>query len=311
MRISVIDAWRDKKFTRGMVDYWRKQGHEVHLDMYWGPKNVEGFDVVYFFPVQDNLSKASHKQEKPKDTFIIAEAVDIDIYSNHPGSVNWSFVDALVFMSKHMQEYANEKFGKKFGAIPQYIIPGGVDLDKFTFRKDPVNNYNVAWIGRLWIAKNVFGALQIFNQLIKLRSWEPWRLYIRGDKYHPPHWWRRHVESYLDVNPDLKTRVEFTPPAKDMNEWLEDKAFLLQTSFKEAQSYVCLEAAVKGLKPIIQMTTGMLDLYPQNWIFMTHDEAIRMILGEYNPTDYRKFIVENYSIEKRVESFERIWGQFK
>lgn len=307
-KIYVFDAWR--KFWDGMCTRWSEQGHDVKRGIYWGPELVEWADVCVFHPVQDNLKQASLRQEKPRGTLIAAEAVDIDIYSKHLGGVDWSYVDELVFMGEHMREFANEEYDKHIGGTPQHTIPGGVDLRAFTLQKKREPGYNVAWVGRLWIAKNVFGALQIFNQLLQVDSDNPWHLWLRGDKYHPPHWWRRHCEAYLDANPLLKGRVTFTPIVEDMNVWYEDKDYLLQTSFKEAMGYVVLEALAKGIRPVIQMTTGADAIWPSDLIFQTHAEAIDMLLGgKEDPAAYRQMVINRgYTLADRLKAWNEVLG---
>jgi len=314
-KIYVFDSW--KKFWSGLISRWREQGHEVKTGPYWGPDLVEWSDISIFHPVQDNLQKASKKQEKPPNTIIIAEAIDVDIYAGHPGAVNWSYVDHLVFMSDHMREYAEKRFKSLPANLPRHVIPGGIDLDKFMLKKAETSGCEIAWIGRLWIAKNIFSAFQIFNQLIQERPDAPWRLHIRDDgKYHPPTWWKRHCNAYLKANPALAKRIIWTPRAKDMNEWLEDKDFLLQTSFKEAFAYCVGEAAAKGIQPVIQMTTGVLDIWPEDWVFQTHSEAVDMIVNSWEfgknvgeaKERFRAYIAGRYPLEARVKAFSELVG---
>lgn len=305
-KIFVFDSWR--KHWSETIACWRFQGgHEIRTGIYWGPELTEWADIAIFHPVDNNLIQASKKQEKSKGTLIIAEAVDIDIYAGQPGAVEWDYVDRLVFMAEHMRDYSLAKF-RIPKTLPIDVIPGGIDLNRWTLREKPGRGYQVAWVGRLWIAKNVFGAIQVFNQLIKADPDHPWRLFLRGEKYHPEAWWQLQVESYLDQDPELKRRVSFVPEVANINSWLEDKDFLLQTSFKEAFGYVIAQAAAKGIRPIIQMTTGAEKIWPRDWIFMTHDEAVRMFLEGYEPRDNRAFIAERYSVERRVELFDRICG---
>ena len=309
-KIWVCDSW--KKHWNETMDFWRRAGHEVKTGIYWGPELVEWADVAVFHPVDNNLIQASKKTEgKPENTVIVAEAVDVDIYAGHPGAVNWDYVDEIVFMAEHMRDYALSKFGKlkRFPQEHIHLVPGGLDLSRWTMRSTPERNFNVAFIGRLWIPKNVFAAIQVFNQLIKTDPESPWRLFILADnKYHPPGWWRLQVESYLDRDPRLKARVSFEHGVPDVNEWLEDKAFLLQTSHKEAFGYVIAQAAAKGIKPIIQMTTGADKIWPEECIFMTHDEAVQMFLGSYEPEDYRAYVADRYPIELRVTRFNMVCG---
>jgi hypothetical protein len=300
MKIYCFDSW--KKFVLPMINHWRSIDHEVKTGIYWGKELTDWADVAFFHPVDNNLIKAS-QTEKPKNTFVIAEAIDVDIYANHPGRVDWSYVDALVFMAKHMRSYAEAKFTFP-DSLPRYTIPGGVNLNHFTLRQKP-KGYNIAWIGRLWIAKNVFGALQIFHHLIKIDDTNPWRLFLRGDRYHP-NWWQACVEWYIATNPELEKRVEFVPHVTDINVWLEDIDFLLQTSFKEAFAYVVAEAAAKGIQPIIQNTTGVQNIWPNNWIFNTHEEACQMILRSYDPASIRAIVANLYPLTKRIQAFEQI-----
>jgi len=301
VKIYVFDSWR--KFWTDAIRYWEAQGHEVKTGIYWGTELTDWADVAIFHPCENNLIQAS-KTSKPPDTVVIAEAVDIDIYSNHPGAVNWEYVDALVFYAQHMREYAEARF--KFPHdLPRTIVPGGVDLVRWTLRTGP-RGYNVAWIGRLWIAKNIFSALQVFHQLIKADPAHPWRLSCLGEKWHPDNWWRLHCQSYLEAYPALAERVEFVQRVDDVNVWLDDKDYLLQTSYKEAFGYVIAEAAAKGIRPVVQYTTGALDIWPREWVFATHAEAVRMMLDGYDPQQVRRIVGECYPLEARMRAYDRL-----
>jgi len=263
-------------------------------------------DAVYFYPVDSNLIHAA-RTPKPPSARIVAEAVDIDIYAGHPGAVNWDYVDALVVMAPHALALLRHK-AKLPPDLPVHIVPGGVDLEQFTLVERP-RNYNVAWIGRLWIAKNLFGALQIFNQLIHVDPEHPWRLWCLGQKWHPE-WWRRHCVAYLDANPALAKRVEALEHVSDVNEWLErrDISYLLQTSFKEAMGYVVAEAAAKGIRPVVQNTNGALATWPREWVFDTHAEAIEMLTNGYDGQQIRGIIEERYPLAKRLAALDEIVG---
>lgn len=304
-KIIVVDSWR--KFMPPVVEHWQSLGHEVKVNANWDPENIEWADIAYFYPVENNLKVASRKQKKPANTKIIAEAVDIDIYSNHLGAVNWDYVDELIFMAEHTKQIAAEK-GHLPSDVPIHVVPGGVDLNKWTLRKSPERGHNIAWIGRLWIGKNVFGALQIFHRLIRSDPNPDWKLFLRGENYHPL-WWRKHVEAYLEANPNLAARVEFVPRVASINDWLEDKDYLLQVSFKEALGYCVVESAAKGIKPIIQMTNGALATWPSSWIFQTHEEAVQMFLSDhYEPETYRAYIADQYPLFRRLEMLDEICG---
>jgi len=303
MKIYIFDSWQ--KFMGPVAEHWRALGHEVKTGMYWGPELTEICDAAYFYPVDNNLKQASRKQQKPPGLRVVAEAVDIDIYAGHPGAVNWDYVDALVVMAEHTLALLRTKAHLP-PDLPVHIVPGGVDLDRFTLCQRP-RGYNIAWIGRLWIAKNLFGALQVFNELIKRDPAPPWRLWCLGQRWDPL-WWRKHCEAYLAANPALAERVEFVEHVPDVNGWLEPMSFLLQTSLKEAFGYVVAEAAAKGVRPVVQDTNGALATWPRRWVFDTHSEAVEMFLHDYDPAQVRGVIEERYPLARRLERLDRIMG---
>jgi len=305
MKITVIDSW-NYKFSQRMMDWWKAEGHEITPSTSWGPHLVEGSDVTYYPEVENNLKVASHKSEKPKGTTIIAEAVDIDIYAGHLGAVDWSYVDHLVFMSKHMQEFARKKYGAKIADMPQTLVPGGMNLDEWTLRERPLG-YNVAWIGRLWIPKDVFGALMVFHELINQQPNRPWQLFLLHDNKWHPEWYRNHTMAYVEANPQLEARITWVRRVPDVNMWLEDMDYLLQTGQKEALGYVNLEAAAKGIRPIIRNTNGALDLWPREWIFDLVSEAVTMFKS-YDPQQYRDWVADHYPLEKRMRAFDALMG---
>ena len=302
MKICIIDSWG--KFMHGPAAHWRALGHEVHVYKHWSHERVDWADVCYFYPADNNLIKAS-KDLKPPNTRIVAEAVDIDIYAGHSGAVNWDYVDALVVMAPHMLALLSDKV-KMPESQSIHVVPGGVDLERWTLVERP-RNYNVAWIGRKWIAKNLFGALQIFNQLIQVDSERPWRLWCLGQRWHPE-WWQRHCEAYLEANPALVERVEFVDWVDDVNVWLGTMSYLLQTSFKEAMGYVVAEAAAKGIRPVVQNTNGALATWPREWVFDTHAEAIEMLTNGYDARQVRGIIEERYPLAKRLAVLDEIVG---
>jgi len=309
VKIYVIDSWR-KHWTEG-VEWWRAKGHDVKTGIYWGPQIVEENDVVIFHPVDNNLKTGSHKHKKPKDTVVIAEAVDIDIYAGHLGAVDWSYVDHLVFMAKHMQEFAARKFGAKIADVPQTIIPGGIDLDKWTLREGEIG-HNIAWIGRLWVPKDVFGALMVFNELITQYPVAPWRLFILHDNKWHPEWYKNHTLAYLEANPKLKERVEWVRHVPDVNVWFDEMKidYLLQTSQKEAFGYVIAQAAAKGIRPVIRNTNGAQDLWPWEWVFNVHDGAVGRFEDYTDRNEIRQVIADRYPLSRRMEAFDALIAQY-
>ena len=116
--------------------------------------------------------------------------------------------------------------------------------------------------------------------------------------------------AYVKANSEfLDGRVTFVEKyVPDLNEWLEGKSYLLQTSFKEAFGYCVGESAAKGIRPVIQFTNGAYDIWPADWIFNTHLEAVMHFQASccYHPEDYRAIIEERYPLSQRLEMLDEI-----
>jgi glycosyltransferase involved in cell wall biosynthesis len=307
--IFIFDAWR-KHWTEGIQEL-RRRGYNVRSNIHWGPDHTEWADVAIFHPVNNNLIQASRKDPNFSSTFIIAEAIDVDIHAGHPGAVDWSSdIDCIVYMADHLSEYAEKKFNIPRD-VRREVIPGGVDMNKWCINGESNNQgFDIAWIGRLWIAKNLFDALQIFRQILdEDDDSHPWKLHVRGNKWHPDNWWRLHCMDFI-WNTGIEDRVVFHNKwIDDLPSWLSKKRALLQTSFKEAFGYVVAQAAASGVKPVVQRTWGAEEVWGDEWVVNTHSEAVKSIIEPYNPADVRNRLVSiGYTLENRIDALEALWG---
>ena len=119
-------------------------------------------------------------------------------------------------------------------------------------------------------------------------------------------WYRAWMEYYIKDN---NLNVSFGEYYPDMNEFLEDKAYALCCSVKEAFSYSIAEGMAKGLKPIIFNFLGAKDIWPERFIYNTAQEAVDLIVSdEFEPYDYRAFIRDNYSLEGMMTKIYQVCG---
>jgi hypothetical protein len=92
-----------------------------------------------------------------------------------------------------------------------------------------------------------------------------------------------------------------------VDEFLEDKNYLLHASHKEGFSYATAEAMAKGIKPIIHRFYGADDLWP-NMTWDSIDQAIEMITNkEYNSASYRQYLInQGYTLPQMMEAFNKV-----
>lgn len=303
MKICVFDTC-NLKFSKPIVDHWRSLGHEVKTSIYPNYEWMKDADVVFQDWVDNSLIRMS--REKPfKKGKVIARIFDVDYYAGHYGTVDWNYVDHLVFINDRIKDLTLAKF--KFPShLKIHKINCGIDLEQFTLREKPLGRH-VAFVGRLWIAKNVAMAIRILATLRKeyKMTWEEdWHMTILGSGWHP-NWYQDYCENLVKVL-EIEDAITWIGHVPDVNEFLEDKDFLLLTSFKEAFSFITGECMAKGIKPVIHAFPDAEKIWPKDLIFQTEEEAVNKFHEGSRPFEYRKFIEKTYPLEKQLQEFDKL-----
>jgi len=294
MKIFTCSNW-GIKFLGMINDYWRAQGHEVRWELGYNPAQHEWSDLC-FVDVCDHNAQVASTHRFPGSKLVI-RAIDIECWAaQQPGGVNWKNVDVLIFGAKHIEELV-----RSYMTFPDSLkvvhIPFGVDLSKWTFRKRDGSGKNVTCIAHQWAAKGLPLLYQVMAEL-----GPGWKLHLLGTKSAGDTWLHYYSKHIIEA---LGWDVTETLNVLSVDEWLEDKDYLVVASQKESFSYAAAEAAAKGIKPLIHNFWRAPDIWPREWIWNTIGECVRKIREEpYDSSTYRKFIEENYSLElmmKRIE----------
>ena len=115
-----------------------------------------------------------------------------------------------------------------------------------------------------------------------------------------------HYLKYIVKELQLEKKIIFHGPVHDINNWLEDKSYIISSSIREAMPVNILEGMSKGLMPVLHNFPGAKDLYPSEYIFNTLDEFIDIIVNsKLDPISYRSIVVDSYSIEKMKEKYTK------
>lgn len=300
-KIAIHDTCR-WKFSQSLIDHWQKK-HEVKKELYWNPKLTHWADITFFDWVDNSLIRASNPDDElwkncgkpqPKDKNIIARCHDIDAWAEHYQRVNWKWVNHLVFVADHIEKLVRSKidFPKN---LKIHNIKHGIDLEKYSYRERKGGN-KIAWIGRINHHKCLELALQI---LIANPSYE---LHALGSPLAD--WEEAYVKDFVKRN-NLKFFHQDSVP--DVNKFLEDKHFILLTSFKEAFSYVVGEAMAKGIKPIIHHFYGAEKIWPKKYLWNRVSEVKKILTEyEYSSQEYRNFIQLYYNQDRMLKEYDKL-----
>jgi len=303
MKLTMFDS-QNGKFSNVLRFHWIKQRHEVLYTPLWDSRMCVDRDVLFFDWADTSVQRASNPEDQQyKDhgttmpnTNVICRAHDIDIWCGNLGRVPHGFIKNLVFVADHTKRLAETQ-----NDIPPnvnvHVIKHGIDTDKFTLRP-PNGHKKIAWIGRFDHNKNPEIALKILEELPRDYS-----LHILARRHQAPY-----QVGYWDwIIKKNGLNVVFESDVSDVNQWLQDKDFILLTSVKEAFCYAVAEAMAKGIKPVINRFYCAEEIYPEEFIFDKVSDAAKMFTyDQYTPLGYREFIEKTYPLDKFLKSYDAL-----
>lgn len=316
-RIVIYDP-NLRKFTGDMEKWWVEHGHEVKMSRYYDPKLIEWGDVIWFDTADNNLHCAT---DPPKDNpdfagydmhdmdlsgkKVVVRAIDIEIWGGHQYAARWDIVDEIIFIAPHIRELANiPSFPELRQETGIHTIPCAVDLNRWAY-KDRQPGFDIAVVGERWVSKGSDLILQIALKLKQID--ERYKIHWLGQlSAHWP-WEHAYLDEFIKYN---KLNIEITNILQDevtVDQFLEDKNYLLSCSKKEAFAYNIAEAMAKGIKPVVHRFPGADALWPDmTWNGI--DEAIEQLTNkEYDSASYRQYLINHgYDLPSMMASIDKV-----
>lgn len=287
---SLLKAKTREKFSEGFFQFALKVlGNDLKKIISWS-------DVTWCEWANTLAAVCSYIKPRGKKIFIRLHRYEA--FSDIPFMIDWENTDGLVFVSKFMKDILKMR-GLKLDKVNSKVIYNGIDLSKFQF-KPRQRGYNIAWVAHIIPRKNLLMALEIVKKLILVDS--NYKLHIAGDFLDP--------EYEISIkNAIKKMRLEenviFYGWIDDVNTFLEDKNYVLSTSFHEGHPYNLMEAMALGIKPLIYNFYNAPELFEEKFLFNTIDEAVQKILDDdYNSEYYRWYIEQKgWVVDHQAKEF--------
>lgn len=306
MKIALYDPYGGK-FTTDMQEWWVAQGHEVRVDRYYDPEIAWWADLIWFETCDNNLLSATNPGEalladpdlkQPWSLHdidltgkkVIVRPIDIEVWMGHFAYDNmWNVVDHCIFIAPHIRDIMMADDRPKKSDMKIHVIPHSINPEKWTF-KERQPGFEIAVVAEIWESKGIDYVLQI---ALKLKQIDP-RYHIsylgKDQQYH----WHRHYMAEFIKNNELN--ITFIDWVDNLDEWLDDKNYLLHASTKEAFSAATAEAAAKGIRPVLHAFGGYKPLWGDSgWVWQGIDEAIDMLTdGDYDSSSYLNYLYERH-----------------
>lgn len=314
-KIAIFDPYL-RKFTDGMEKWWLSKGHEVRMDRYYDPELAEWADILWFDTVDNNIKSATNPSQAilddknnyfPWDLHhmdltnkrIIVRPIDIEVWYGHQNGVTWDVVTDVIFIAPHIRRMMEDQLPEH---INVYTVPCAVDLDRYAFR-ERVAGDRVAIVSEKWTSKGTDLILQI---ALELQHHGEYTFHWLG-KWSDYEWEKAYFEDFIKHH---NLKFEFTEWIESPNavdEFLEDKNYLLHASHKEAFSYATAEAMAKGIKPVLHRFYGADDL----WSDMTWSSVMEAVDDitelKYDSLEYRQYLINHgYTLPQMMEGIDNI-----
>lgn len=307
-RITLFDPY-GKKFTNNMIEWWEIQGYEVKYDRYYDPVLADWGEIIFFFTCDNNLKSAMNPDQALRDEWlverrkeipwdlhefdlankkIVVMPIDIEVYGgSHADALLWDVVDHCIFIAPHIRDMALEDSRLQGHKMRIHTIPFSINPEKWTF-KERKPGFNIAVVAEIWESKGIDYVLQIAYKLKQID--EKYKIHYLG-KEADYHWHRYYRSQFIKDN---NLNIEFIDWVDNLNDWLDDKDYLLHCSIKEAFSAATAEAAAKGIRPILHAFGGYEPLWGDSgWVWQGIDEAVDMLTdGEYDSESYRQYLFD-------------------
>jgi len=327
MKIVCFDNVNGKT-TREIWEHWDSQGHEVKHSMGYNDKWCEWADIAWFEWLDSNIQIATQGRPDPDNKGewklkplslmghkpkVIVRAVDIEIWVGRHKQVIWDDINAFTYLSPVIRDLVltecpvlKEKIDK--GEIIMEQMQLGIDLDKWKFKERNGSNKKMAFISHRWSAKGLGLFAQIAKKLIDIDN--NWTFHIVGTRSNE-RWLHAYFEHILKEMGIFKHFEIIENKIPSIQEFLEDKDYMVTTHFKDAFSLVVGEAMASGIKTYAHNFPGAKDIWGK-YVWTTIDEVVDRVINEpYNSKEYRQYVADNHDIKFAKQRWDNLISKLK
>jgi glycosyltransferase involved in cell wall biosynthesis len=268
-------------------------------------KDLMQWSDISWFEWCTDMAVIGSKQ--PKQCENIIRLHRYEAYGPWPRQINWQNIDTLITIgNSFVRDILSQNVPDIEKQTSIITIPNGVNLDKYEFIERP-RGKNIAFLCNIRAVKNPAMVLQCMQ---KLHYIDPeYRLFFAGQFVDQA------IEQYVRYMVDtlgLNEVVFFDGWQEHIRSWLNDKSYIVSTSFIESQGMGILEAMACGLKPVIHNFPGANEIFNCDYLFNIAEEFCDRILADsYEPQQYRRYVEENYSQKDQLAKINNILIQIE
>ena len=265
-------------------------------------ESIKWADIVWLEWANEMTVFATNQVPEIQNKKVVCRLHSYEIFTQFPDKINWTNIDQLIFVGDHIKRILDELHPNlNINPDKEIIVSNGVDLDKFKFLVHKPG-YNLSVLAHINYKKDPSAWIQIINKLKEIDN--RYKLHVGGDFQDPRY---KIYFDYIKNEMNLENNFILHGWINEVDKFLEDKDYTLSTSIHEGHPYNILESMARGIKPVILNYSGAKEQWPNELIYNTIDEAIEKITEQtYDSENYRRFIEDNYSLERQISEIEEI-----
>lgn len=276
-----------KSFIDSLVGRFTTKGLSLHVATKFDGRMADHAKYIWCEWLGKDAMEVSKYECKAKK---ILRLHSFEAFTTAIHYVDFNAFDHVVFVADHIKDYVEDKVGKIDNAV---VIPVGVKVDTFSLRNNKRNN-KICYAGEISRKKGVGELLFIAKNM------PDYEFHIAGK------FTENDVSDYFYKNrPD---NITLHPFSYDLNNWLQNYTYFINTSLREGNPITTLQAMSCGLKPIVRDWIGSDKIYGNGYVYRTMDDIREIVSNGYDPSKYRKFVEKNYDFEESYKKIEAlIW----
>ncbi len=304
----------DSKTTAKL--FWWRKNHLAKDKISWHDYYLE-FEHLFFAFARAKKFDIIHCHVGPKSFFFLNFVKKPIVWTFHnplkpeKGTPLWEIIQRYkkkifaVFLTQAHKKLCQVKFKKTF------VVPNGIDLKKFPFSSKPKDYF--LWVGRVEPLKGPKNAIWVAKKLNK-------KLLLVG-KVDPEK--REYFEK--EIKPFLGSKIKYLgelPHSKLAKIYQGAIALLYPIEWEEPFGLVMVESMACGT-PVVVFDRGSAKEVVKHgktgfvvpFLNKRGEKNLEGILeaakqvGEIKREDCRKFVEKNFSVEKMVKNYEKVYYQ--
>lgn len=225
------------------------------------------------------------------DAYKILRLHAYEAFSESIKNINLNKFDKVIFIDHYIKDYVERQYGKIENAV---VIPNGVEVNNFTLNPNKQKNNKIAYAGYLSRKKGI-------GELILLAESLPEYEFYCAGRYQEDD-----IADYFNHKCPKNVHIENWKYDQAMNDFYQDKSFILNTSLRESQGMTMMEASLAGCKPLVRTWLGSDSVYPEKYLYTSIQDLRGLLEDDWNPEEYRQFVIDNYHIDNIYPKLEKI-----